>query len=102
MIGQKLRSKKARLALMAALLACLVVGTGVAVALANPTAVNWNVVSGGGQVSAGGKYSLSGTVGQGEISSAMTGGPAGAVYSLSGGYWTGLPSTLIYFPSVKK
>jgi hypothetical protein len=59
------------------------------------------VVSGGGQVSTGGGYSLSGTIGQGDVSSPMTSG-SGTVYTLSGGFWVGMPSTLVYFPAVKK
>jgi uncharacterized membrane protein YbjE (DUF340 family) len=101
MIRTKLLSKRVRLALGLTLL-CLVLVTGVVLAIANAYTLNWNVVSGGGQVSAGGKYSLSGTIGQGDVGSPMTGGSGSKVYTLSGGYWVGIPSTLVYFPAVKK
>jgi hypothetical protein len=101
MKDHKLRSKKVRLALAAVVLvACLVMVTGVALAIANPYTLNWNVIAGGGgQGSTGGKYSLSGTIGQGEVYQSMTGSGG---YSLTGGFWTGMPSTLVYFPRVKK
>jgi len=98
MMGHKSRSKKFRQALVVALVACLVI-TGVAVAIVNSYTATWNVVSGGGQTSAGGKYSLTGTIGQGDISSPMTGSGG---YTMTDGFWTGLPSTLVYFPAVKK
>ena len=98
MISRKLRSKKVRLALGLALVTCLVI-TGVVAAIASTYTADWNVVSGGGQVSTGGKYSLSGTIGQADVSSPMTGSGG---YSLTGGFWTGIPSTLVYLPMVKK
>ena len=98
MIGLKLRSKKVRLALVLTVV-CLVIVTGVAAAIANPYTANWNVVSGGGQTSAGGVYSLSGTIGQGTVDQPMAGGSG---YSLNGGFWAGMPNTLIYIPVVKK
>jgi hypothetical protein len=93
----KLRSKKFRLALAVALLACLIV-SGVVLA-ANTYAVNWSVVAGGGgQGSTGGGYSLSGTVGQPDVLSPMSGGS----FTLTGGFWVGQPSTFTYFPAIKK
>ena len=47
-------------------------------------ALDWYEVSGGGGVSAGGQYSLSGTIGQHDAGNAMTGGN----YSLTGGFWS--------------
>lgn len=51
-------------------------------------AINWHKVAGGGGTSAGTNgstvYSLSGTIGQHDASTAMTGGP----YALTGGYWS--------------
>ncbi|MGP8240135.1 MAG: hypothetical protein ACLQVW_32630 [Limisphaerales bacterium] len=46
--------------------------------------IEWYKVSGGGGASANGQYSLSGTIGQPDASSAMTGGN----YSLTGGFWS--------------
>ncbi|HEV2328699.1 MAG TPA: hypothetical protein VGY56_07930 [Verrucomicrobiae bacterium] len=45
--------------------------------------INWYKVAGGGGTSTGGAYSLSGTIGQPDASTPMTGGN----YSLTGGYW---------------
>jgi hypothetical protein len=46
--------------------------------------INWFKVSGGGGTSAGGNYSVSGTIGQQDAGGAMTGGN----YSLTGGFWS--------------
>lgn len=48
--------------------------------------IPWFKIAGGGGTSAGGSYSLSGTLGQAEGSTALRGGP----FSLAGGYWTGI------------
>ena len=45
--------------------------------------INWYKVAGGGGTSAGGNFSLTGTIGQPDASGAMTGGN----YSLTGGFW---------------
>ncbi len=46
--------------------------------------IDWYKVAGGGGTSTNGPYSLSGTVGQQDASTAMTGGN----YSLTGGFWS--------------
>jgi hypothetical protein len=46
--------------------------------------IDWYKIAGGGGTSTGGTYSISGTVGQPDASSAMTGGN----YSLTGGFWS--------------
>jgi hypothetical protein len=61
--------------------ACL---AGVATALAQPYLVDWFTVDAGGGSSAGGAYSISGTVGQHDAGGPMTGG----TFSLNGGFWT--------------
>jgi hypothetical protein len=48
--------------------------------------VTWYTLDGGGGTSAGGIYSLSGTIGQPDAGAALLGG----VYSITGGYWTGV------------
>jgi hypothetical protein len=53
-------------------------------ASAQSYSINWYKVAGGGGTSSGGQYSISGTIGQPDASSAMTGGN----YSLTGGFWT--------------
>jgi hypothetical protein len=46
--------------------------------------VDWYKVSGGGGTSTGGVYSVSGTIGQPDASTAMSGGQ----YSVTGGFWS--------------
>jgi hypothetical protein len=45
--------------------------------------VDWFKISGGGGTSAGGSFSVSGTIGQHDASGAMSGGN----YSVTGGFW---------------
>jgi hypothetical protein len=61
----------------------------VGVAQAQPFEVSWWTIDGGGGVSSGGVYSVSGTIGQPDAGSAMTGG----TFSVSGGFWVGTGST---------
>ncbi len=46
--------------------------------------IDWHKVAGGGGVSTGGAYQVSGTIGQPDAGTAMTGGN----YSLTGGFWS--------------
>ncbi len=46
--------------------------------------IGWYKVAGGGGVSTGGVYQVSGTIGQPDASGAMSGGP----YSVTGGFWS--------------
>ena len=63
--------------------------------------IDWYKIAGGGGTSAGGNYSVSGTIGQPDASTAMTGGN----YSLTGGFWSlisviqtaGLPNLTISY-----
>lgn len=78
---------------------CLVTG---AVTLAAPAAdfsIPWWTVDGGGGVSAGGAYTLSGTIGQPDA-----GVQSGGVYTLDGGFWGGATSQLysLYLPVLKR
>jgi hypothetical protein len=52
-------------------------------ASAQSYSINWYKIAGGGGTSSGGQYSLSGTIGQPDASTTMTGGN----YSLTGGFW---------------
>ncbi len=45
--------------------------------------IDWHTIDGGGGTSAGGVFSVSGTVGQPDAGGPLSGG----VYSLTGGYW---------------
>jgi hypothetical protein len=47
--------------------------------------INWYTIDGGGGTSAGGTFSLSGTIGQPDAGGPMTGG----TFSLTGGFWPG-------------
>ena len=57
--------------------------TSVATVRAQNYSIDWYKISGGGGTSAGGVYSVSGTVGQHDAGGPMT----GASYSLTGGFW---------------
>jgi hypothetical protein len=46
--------------------------------------VDWYKIAGGGGISTGGVYSVSGTIGQPDASGAMSGGN----YSVTGGFWS--------------
>jgi hypothetical protein len=53
-------------------------------ASAQSYSIDWYKISGGGGTSAGGTYSISGTIGQHDASEPMTGGN----FSLTGGFWS--------------
>ena len=55
-----------------------------AVSSAQSYSIDWFKVAGGGGTSAGGAYSLTGTIGQHEAGEPMSGGP----YSLTSGFWS--------------
>ena len=52
--------------------------------LAQSNSVGWSKVAGGGQTSTGGVFQVSGTIGQHDASSAMSGGN----FSVTGGFWS--------------
>jgi len=52
--------------------------------LAQTYSIDWSTIDGGGGTSTGGVYSVSGTIGQPDAGSPMTGGQ----YSLTGGFWS--------------
>ena len=53
-------------------------------ATAQSYSIDWYKIAGGGGTSTGGTYSVSGTIGQPDASSTMSGGS----YSLTGGFWS--------------
>ena len=57
-------------------------------AMAQDFNIDWNTVDNGGGRSTGGTYTLTGTIGQHDASSAMNGG----IYALSGGFWYADPA----------
>lgn len=71
--------------------------------VAQSYSIDWHSIAGGGGTSAGGVYSVSGTIGQSDASARpMTGG----TFSLTGGFWlliavqtTGAPRLTITFTS---
>ncbi len=78
------------------LLFCLLIPT---ISFAQSYSIDWYKIAGGGGTSAGGVYSVTGTIGQHDAGGAMTGGN----YSLTGGFWSliavaqtpGLPNLII-------
>ena len=52
--------------------------------------VDWYKIAGGGGVSTGGTYQISGNIGQSDASVEMTGGPVTGTnfYSVTGGFWS--------------
>jgi len=54
------------------------------VASAQNYSIDWFTIDGGGGTSAGGNFSLSGTIGQTDAGTTMTGGG----FSLTGGFWS--------------
>ncbi|HTV39899.1 MAG TPA: hypothetical protein VMF08_04950 [Candidatus Sulfotelmatobacter sp.] len=62
---------------------CLLVFAASMSALAQFYSINWYKIAAGGGISANGQYSLTGTIGQPDASTPMTGGN----YSLTGGFW---------------
>jgi hypothetical protein len=55
-----------------------------ALSQAQSYSINWYKVAGGGGMSSGATYQVSGTIGQPDASGAMTGGQ----YSVTGGFWS--------------
>ena len=55
-----------------------------AIGFAQQYTIDWHKIAGGGGTSTGSVYSVSGTIGQPDVSSAMSGGG----YSLTGGFWS--------------
>lgn len=53
------------------------------IAHAQSYSIDWHTIDGGGGTSTGGVYSVSGTIGQPDAGSAMTGG----TFSIQGGFW---------------
>ncbi len=54
------------------------------ISFAQQYSIDWYKVSGGGGTSTGGTYQVTGTIGQPDAGSAMSGG----AYSLTGGFWS--------------
>jgi hypothetical protein len=61
---------------------------GTAAVSAQPFAIDWYTIDGGGGTSAGGSFTLSGTIGQPDAGPTMTGGN----FALTGGFWVAGPS----------
>ena len=55
-----------------------------AIGLAQPYSIDWYKIAAGGGTSTNGQYSVSGTIGQPDASSAMSGGN----FSVTGGFWS--------------
>lgn len=61
---------------------------GTAATSAQPFAIDWYTIDGGGGTSTGGSFTLSGTIGQPDAGPTMTGGN----FALTGGFWVAGPS----------
>jgi len=78
---------------------CLLLAAFCSQAWGQSYSIDWYKIAGGGGISTGATYQVSGTIGQPDASAAMTGGS----YSLTGGFWSlisvvqtaGLPSLSI-------
>ena len=82
-----------RAAILVLLALFLLAGTALA---SGPYELLWYSISGGGGASEGGQYALAATVGQ-PAAHSMSGGQ----YSLSGGFWSGVPPRFpVYLPIV--
>jgi hypothetical protein len=85
-----------RLVLLLGVIAILAGGTAVADSLGY--AIDWWTVDSGGGSSSGGRYGLSGTIGQPDA-----GEMAGGDYTLSGGFWVEVqPGYVVYLPLVMR
>ena len=62
----------------------LLLGLSVTTLHAQSYTIDWYKISGGGGTSTGATYQVTGTIGQPDASSAMSGGP----YSVTGGFWS--------------
>lgn len=62
---------------------------GAAAASAQPFAIDWYTIDGGGGTSSGGNFTLSGTIGQPDAGPTMTGGN----FTLTGGFWAATPTS---------
>src|SRR5512140_1573972 len=60
-----------------------------AISLAQSYSIDWHTIAGGGGTSSGGRYALTGTIGQHDAADALMGG----AYALTGGFW-GVTSTV--------
>ena len=56
--------------------------------------LSWSTIDGGGGTSAGGSYTLTGTIGQPNADSA-----SGGIYELHGGFWPGVSGIAMYHPA---
>lgn len=67
-------------------LVAMTVGLAAAQAWGQQYEIPWHTIDGGGGTSAGGSFSLSGTIGQHDAGPTMTGGQ----FALTGGFWAGV------------
>mgnify|MGYP002783739173 FL=1 len=66
-------------------LAFLGAATIASMAAAQPFEIPWYTIDGGGGTSAGGTFSVSGTIGQPDAGTALSGG----TFTITGGFWVG-------------
>lgn len=78
-------NRKVIVALIGALILCAGLGAGGSLVTGADFDISWYTIDGGGGTSAGGDFVLSGTIGQPDAGSLMTGGG----FELAGGFWPG-------------
>lgn len=71
------------------ILTAIFVWLATSLAIAQPYAIDWHTIDGGGGTSTGGVYSVSGTIGQPDAGPTMTNGQ----YAVTGGFWV-LPTAI--------
>jgi hypothetical protein len=94
--------KKIRIALIVALLAALVLAPAALAQVSADYALGWNLISGGGGLSTGTNYRITGSIGQ-----PVTGVAQSGAFRLETGYWfraslPPLPQQFIYLPCVTR
>ena len=98
--GQPAQSPSRRLFVALTLLLLSTLNVQLSTARAQQYSIDWYKVAGGGGISTGGTYQVSGTIGQHDAGGPMAGGS----YSVTGGFWAlyavqtpGLPNLNIWF-----
>ena len=76
----------------ALLFVCVIFGQWTLAGSGGPYVLEWTTIDGGGGTSSGGGFVLSGTIGQHDAGTVMTGGS----FSLTGGFWPGMQGAVCF------
>lgn len=98
--ARAIRLYRCRLAFVtiSALLAILAVAAVVQAQSGGGFNLTWNTIDGGGTLSTGGVYRLNGTIGQPDAQLTLAGGG----FTLTGGFWSGIPGVSLYLPVIMR